>query len=753
MKGKSIYILGLLLLLRVAMAAQVANPVGDAVDLGSDCFRITNAQQTQNGAVWYTEQLDLSQYFSLTVDINLGNNDGGADGIMLVMQQVGLDAIGLDGSGLGFAGFSPSFGLEFDTFNNTGDINNGDLAADHMAMLLNGNIYHNNPDNIAGPVSIIPGGANAENGQNINLRLVWNPDEQRIKAFMDCELRLSAEIDLVSDVFQGESLVYWGFTGATGFYSNVQTVCFLEAAYLNESTYETICLGDQVDLMVQGLGAENIEWLPNETVNNPNSAFTTAEPEENTVYTVNYEKCGESFSDTTYVDVIILDIEPINNQEICEGESAVFNAVYDEDYDVEWSSGVTEEDTSTFSTAGTHWVEVSDGLCLRREYFDLNFSTPPLIDLPPEVEYCYADSTLISFTAENSDLFLPSGTPGNSFYVSSEGAYEVTAVHNDTGCLSTAQVEGVELPLPIISLNSVYEICPYEEQTVSVSSGFNSTWSNGESGNSITLNDPGIYQVISELNGCLDSSTFELIVNPLPNTSLGGSYTFCEDTTFTITSLNDHYSVLWHNGEESSSFTFEESGVHEVLITDTASGCFTVEQIEVEKILNPIIDINPSYDLCTGDIIDVSPFYENADSLVWSFGHIGEEYTFREPEAFFVSAENSCLRVEATSEIIGITCDCEAFLPLAFTPDNDGVNEVFFPHLRCEPFDYSLVVFDRWGDVVFSSVDPSESWNGSYKGGDHYVSPGVFNYILSYKSEQFDGLHTQIKRGTVSVIR
>ena len=176
--------------------AQTANIVGDASDLGGDCYQITPNQQYQTGAVWYTEQLDLTRYFSLEVEMNLGTTDGeGADGCLLGMQTEGINALGVNGQFLGLGGISPSFGLEFDTFNNDPFDSNGDIAADHLAMLQNGDTNHNTANNLAGPVAIFPGGDNAENGQSISLRLVWNPVIQEVKAYMDCNLRLSANVD------------------------------------------------------------------------------------------------------------------------------------------------------------------------------------------------------------------------------------------------------------------------------------------------------------------------------------------------------------------------------------------------------------------------------------------------------------------------------------------------------------------------------------------------------------------------------
>ncbi|MEO0405673.1 MAG: L-type lectin-domain containing protein, partial [Bacteroidota bacterium] len=133
---------------------------GDAEFIGDDCYRLTEAINTQNGTVWYAEQLDLNDPFDFSFTMNFGTNDSqGADGIVFVLQTVGTGAIGESGGGIGFLGFNPSFGVEFDTWTN-GDF--GDLIADHIAMISNGDVNHNGLNAITSPIQASGGSINIE---------------------------------------------------------------------------------------------------------------------------------------------------------------------------------------------------------------------------------------------------------------------------------------------------------------------------------------------------------------------------------------------------------------------------------------------------------------------------------------------------------------------------------------------------------------------------------------------------------------
>jgi len=731
--------------------AQTANAVGSASALGGDCFSVTPDQQNSNGAVWYSEQLDLSQYFSLTVELNLGTNDwNGADGIMLVMQQVGLDALGENGQGMGFEGFSPSLGVEFDTFTN-GDL--GDPGSDHMAIHINGNVNHGSPDNLDGPISILEGGLNAENGQDIEMRLVWNPDEQEVKVFTNCVLRLSANIDLVDTLFGGNPLVYWGFTGATGAYSNAQSVCFTEASYLNPELEFNICEGDEVELEINSLIPSNIVWSPNSAISDLNSPTPIVYPSVNTTYTVSYEECGEVFTDSFVFNVNSLDLDPIADQGFCPGEQTEISIVTDLAYSIEWSSGEQSSTSEIFTEAGSHWVEVSDGTCTKREDFEVILNPIPDIDMPSAIEYCATDSSVVYVTAPGSDVFLPDGTLGLQFFVSEEIAYEVLAIDQLTGCQNTAQVAAVELPLPVIPILANYEMCPYETLELSVNDNYNVTWSTGSQENIELFSEGGNYSVEAELDGCISESSFILTVNPLPNSNVPGSYEFCEDDSLVIDNLNPDHSIFWPSGETLESFRIEETGTYPVTISHNLTGCVTTGIVDVEKKFNPVIQIAESYELCANEFIIIEPELEFALEINWSTGETSSERRFNEPADFFVSATNECATTQVFSSVIPILCDCEAYIPLAFTPDGDGMNELFKPKLGCKPLEYELIIYNRWGEELFYSQDAAVGWSGNHQNGAYFVSPGTYTYKLSYTSEQFDGVHSETKYGMVSVIR
>lgn len=75
------------------------------------------------------------------------------------------------------------------------------------------------------------------------------------------------------------------------------------------------------------------------------------------------------------------------------------------------------------------------------------------------------------------------------------------------------------------------------------------------------------------------------------------------------------------------------------------------------------------------------------------------------------------------------------YIPNSFTPNNDGINDVFKVEGNAiDPSTYHLVIFNRWGQPVFESSDLDKAWEGDFEGGDYYVRDSYYQYVLTAKS-------------------
>lgn len=188
---------------------------GTAAPLGDDCIRLTPDVPYQTGSAWFREPIDLSKPFDMRVQVVLGTKDlQGADGIVFVFHPDG--ETGHRGEGMGFAGLSPSLGIEIDTYRND---HLSDPVADHLAAMRDGRSWHG-ADALPTPLPDL------EDGKRHSLQIRWRPDPGKLEVHLDGTLRATYPGSLVNDIFSGTPKVHWGMTAGTGRLSNAQDVCF-----------------------------------------------------------------------------------------------------------------------------------------------------------------------------------------------------------------------------------------------------------------------------------------------------------------------------------------------------------------------------------------------------------------------------------------------------------------------------------------------------------------------------------------------
>ena len=101
------------------------------------------------------------------------------------------------------------------------------------------------------------------------------------------------------------------------------------------------------------------------------------------------------------------------------------------------------------------------------------------------------------------------------------------------------------------------------------------------------------------------------------------------------------------------------------------------------------------------------------------------------------------------SNIITIFPSPNIFLPTAFTPNNDGTNDVFIGN-GLKVTEFNMTVYNQWGNIVFESFDLNTGWDGMFLGQSSPCPPGTYSYKVSSK---FTSGSTFEKLGSVLLIR
>lgn len=327
------------------------------------CFTLTEDLTGQAGAVWDQEPINLLESFDAIFCLNLGANDGGADGFAFVLRGLASANSGVSGGGIGYEGISPALAIEFDTWDNGAP--KDDIPDDHTGM------YHNNDwlNPLVSSVSLDPSGANVEDGNTHTTRIVWNANTQIIEMYFDGNLRMSNNIDLVNVIFNGETEALWGFTASTGGATNLQQICFPSRSI--ELTDVTVCYPDTAYLNYYTENITSYTWYTEtgDTLSDWNSTdYTYPFPLEDTIVGItesgniilSIDFNNNSYTDTAVVLVVDNPVAPFDSDSIvfCPFESAVELDAMNDAMFYTWNPIVSNGQTVQVDPSELGWYSV-----------------------------------------------------------------------------------------------------------------------------------------------------------------------------------------------------------------------------------------------------------------------------------------------------------------------------------------------------------------------------------------------------------
>lgn len=231
--------------------------------------------------------------------------------------------------------------------------------------------------------------------------------------------------------------------------------------------------------------------------------------------------------------------------------------------------------------------------------------------------------------------------------------------------------------------------------------------------------------------------------------ALQSSYSLCTGDTVFLPEPSGQWTYAVNGVAFSGAAALSEPGTYTVTITDVF-GCSLQQPVSV----TPQANESPGSRLfCLEtwpELLDELSL--NYPGAVWLDDAMNEPGWSGAAGTYLLQALAPCPDVPVPVALVADpACSCETWIPNSFTPDNDGINDVWLPVWAAPPFEYDLFIADRWGREVFSSRDPVEEWLGNTAGGAHYVQPGVYVYRLQYRCSP--GGVPRLLTGHVTVVR
>jgi gliding motility-associated-like protein len=525
MKSANIFVLALLLELFVSSSYAQYSLVGNAVKINPTTYRITQDSMWQNGSVWNTTQIDLSKSFDLFFELYFGSHDDGADGMSFTLQRQGTNAGG-PGGGLGASGITPSLIVEYDTYQN---VDYTDPVFDHIAIERDGVADHTLPAfHLAGPVQTSSTSADIEDGTWHNTRVRWDATSKTISVYFDCVLRLTFSNDIVSTIFAGNPMVYYGFTAATGGATNEQSIRGFHFGSVQKMD-TAICKGDTIQVDLSGDPSYN--WVPATDISSTTSPKPFLYPSVSTQYISTVSNCYLSWNDTINITVNALPTPSVSNKAICIGDPA---ATFDggAGYSAyQWSAnGTGTAHTSIGTNPGNYTVQVTDGNgCEASATGVLTVNALPIVTFSLADDQMCINEAAQAITVVNpaGGTFSGAGVSGSNYNpaLTTAGTHTITYTYTDgNSCKNTASDDMTvnALPILIFSLTDDQMCIDEAPQVIANANPTGGTFS-GAGVNGInydpSLTTAGIHTITysyTDGNNCTNTATDDMTVNALP---------------------------------------------------------------------------------------------------------------------------------------------------------------------------------------------------------------------------------------------
>ncbi|MBL7894079.1 MAG: gliding motility-associated C-terminal domain-containing protein [Bacteroidia bacterium] len=563
----------------------------------------------------------------------------------------------------------------------------------------------------------------------------------------------------------------------------VATVSVIALPIPNAVTGGAVCVGATLNLNASG--GTSYSWTgPNgftSTSQNPNIPSATLNAGGTYTVVVTANTCTAA---TTVVGVINPLPTPniVTNSPICTGQALNLTGSGGVSYSWSGPGGFTSMNqnpsipSTNVGNSGNYVLTVTDANgCVN--------STNSNVVINPTPNASAAGGTAcenqnVSLSANGGATYAWSGPNGftsnlqNPTIVSApfaaSGQYTVV-VTSAAGCVSTAFTSIVVNPAPVPNIVINTPICVNNILNLSATGGVSYSWT-GPNGFISTTSNPtvmanstaysGNYIVtVTDANGCSATANANAIINPLPNANITAiNNTGCSPVcaTFNITSSTPITTANWTLGDGSVgtgntvNSCYVTTGIYTVnaVVTD-ANGCTNTAQNIAEVYPKPVADFNHAP---LKPILNIDPEVTFTDashsanivSWQWYFMNTAQytstqqnpTFMYTEPGtyavALVVKSDKGCIDTIVRPLVVGE--DFGIYVPNAFTPNADGLNDVFQPK-GFGIVEYQLQIFDRWGERVFSTKKFEEAWDGKYQGrGGDIIEQGTYTWLINVTS-------------------
>lgn len=440
-----------------------------------------------------------------------------------------------------------------------------------------------------------------------------------------------------------------------------------------------------------------------------------------------------------------------------------------------WNNGATTFNATNLA-AGTQYVTVIDANgCTRSDTTSINSSLPIAIQFLPANAHCDSANGLINTLIFNStgtvNYIWSNGANSNSIYHLAPTTYWLKVTDaNNCEMIDTITLKDDGVPhLKVVKY--INPVCKGDTNGLLVLDGFSGvapykySFDNVNFSATAQLNNfaAGTYTIyIRDANSCVTDTiiSFQETQEIKINNSVPDSVVCFNDSTasFSVWGSLGKLPYIWsfNKGAFSTDTFFNHlgAGIYTIQLKD-ANNCEAEKEVEVRGPFLPLqvsleaTDI-PCFEDLTGTL--TAEITGGWQPVKFKWSHINSLFTFLDKQKaglYKITATDKFGCAVTAIDTIKQTYCCNSYLPNSFTPNGDHLNDVFKAITASDISEFSLKVFNRWGQEVFATKDYQKGWNGQINGMD--AAMDTYFYLMYYRCPS--STETIIMKGDLLLLR
>ncbi len=527
-----------------------------------------------------------------------------------------------------------------------------------------------------------------------------------------------------------------------------------------------------------GTGTYNYTWNTNPIQNNQT---TTNLSQGNYVVTITDANNCIATSSVTITQPTVLTVSAngtaVSCYGVCDGKAFANVGGGTSPYIYNWLPAGFNNSSINNLCAGTYSIIVTDANgCTKNSTFAITSPTPIITSATGSTTICFGSSATISASA----------TGGNGGYIynwngvgagatqnvnpSVATTYSVIAtdVNGCFGNMATVAINVTSLTAANLQVNGATTICAGNSAMISsLVSGNTGTvtinWSNGlGAGNGPFTVAPTVSTTytVTVVDACNNSITgvVPIVVNPLPIINIAPqTATSCKEVVLNFydsstTNAGAQYNWSFGDGFTSTQanpvHTYTSSGFYNVnVIVTSVYGCKNNASTTCNLTVLPSSTADFRSEAMDGTT--TSPIYNfsntssNSISYTWNFGdgtsssQTNPSHTYTDKGTYLVTlytiSSGGCK--DSAQQVVEIKPIFTIFIPNAFTPDGNGINDSFTAKGE-EIIEFDMMIFDRWGELIYETKDIEKGWDGRANNGSDVSQLGVYVYKIQVRDFQ-----------------